>query len=101
MEQSFLQLDRSWPRRAFLSAGSARLFRLTLADILRAEDAAASEEPQAFIIIIWLTCGLSHIDSFDMKTIGSSDIQGQFWPIPANVSGIQVCELLPRLARLS
>src|ERR1044072_559865 len=99
MEQSFLQLDRSWPRRAFLSAGSAGLFGLTLADILRAEDAAASKNRQLSIIVSWLTGGRSHIDSFDMKPNASSEIRGEFRPIPAKVSGIQVCELLPRLAR--
>ena len=51
------------------------------------------------VIVIWLTGGLGQLDSFDMKPAASADIRGEFSPIPTNVAGIQICELLPNLAR--
>ena len=35
----------------------------------------------------------------DLKPDASSDIRGEFKPIGTNVDGIQISELMPRLAR--
>jgi hypothetical protein len=38
---------------------------------------------------------------FDLKPDAPSEVRGEFRPIATNVPGIQMCELLPRLARIT
>jgi hypothetical protein len=45
--------------------------------------------------------GASHLDSLDLKPSAPQEIRGPYRPIATNVPGIQVGELLPRLARLA
>src|SRR5262245_60727549 len=49
-------------------------------------------------ILLWAAGGASHIDTFDMKP--GRPTGGIFRPIATNVTGIQVCEYLPRIARM-
>ena len=74
---------------------------------LRARAAAASRggskapalQPRAkSVILVFLTGGLSHIDSFDMKPEAPEGIRGEFKPIDTAVPGLQFCEHLPMLA---
>ena len=51
--------------------------------------------------MIFLPGGPSHQDMFDLKMDAPSEIRGEFKPIRTNVPGIQICEHLPRLARLA
>ena len=93
----------AWPRRAFLKVGGAGVFGLTLANLFAWQSLFAQEPGKSTkdisVIVIWLTGGLGQLDSFDMKPAASADIRGEFSPIPTNVAGIQICELLPNLAR--
>lgn len=50
-------------------------------------------------LVLWLDGGLSHIDTLDMKPNAPAEIRGELKPIQTNVPGIDICELLPRLAR--
>src|SRR5205814_2419755 len=50
-------------------------------------------------ILLWMNGGASQIDTFDMKPGRSTG--GPFRPISTNVPGIQICEYLPRLARMT
>jgi hypothetical protein len=51
-------------------------------------------------VILIFNCGApSHIDLWDMKPHAPDNIRGTFQPIPTNVSGIQISELLPELAK--
>lgn len=50
------------------------------------------------VILVFLTGGLSHIDSFDMKPDAPDGIRGEFKPIASKVPGIPICEHLPMLA---
>ena len=44
--------------------------------------------------------GPSHLDTFDPKPQAGNDYCGPFKnPIATNVDGIQICELLPQLAK--
>ncbi len=52
------------------------------------------------VIQIWMWGGPSHLDTFDPKPEAGADYCGPFRsPIPTNVDGIRVCELLPLLAQ--
>jgi hypothetical protein len=53
------------------------------------------------VIYIFLSGGLSQLDSFDMKPDAADDIRGEFKPIATSTPGIQICEHLPLLAARS
>ena len=51
-------------------------------------------------VIMIFNCGApSHLDLWDMKPHAPENIRGPFHPISTNVPGIQISELLPRLAK--
>jgi len=71
-----------------------------LANYLRLADAGEIGRAEASAaIFIDLPGGPSHIDTFDLKPSAPAEIRGEFRPIETNVSGIQICEHLPKLAR--
>jgi hypothetical protein len=51
--------------------------------------------------MICLGGGPSQIDTYDMKPEAPMEIRGEFRPIPSTVPGMQVCELLPRQAKVA
>ena len=53
------------------------------------------------IIMVYLSGGLAHQDSFDLKPDAPQEVRGEFKPIDTSVPGLQVCELLPKLAAIS
>ncbi|HUQ92372.1 MAG TPA: DUF1501 domain-containing protein [Bryobacteraceae bacterium] len=88
-------------RRAFLKVGSLNVFGpLSLGDALRLR--AASQTPSKSgisVIHLWLTGGMSQLDTFDMKPAADSRYRSLFKPISTNVAGLQISEHLPRTAR--
>ena len=50
------------------------------------------------VILILLSGGLSHHDTFDLKPQAPAEIRGDFQPINTATPGIQICEHMPRLA---
>jgi hypothetical protein len=90
-------------RRQFLSAGSLALGGLSLPRILEAEAGAgrgaAQRSSNKAIIMIYLPGGPPHQDTFDIKVDAPKEIRGEFQPISTAVPGIEICELLPGLAR--
>jgi uncharacterized protein (DUF1501 family) len=89
-------------RRAALQLGALGLGGLTLADLFRLQAfGAPSEDTGKSIIMVYLPGGPSHIDMYDMKPDAPVEIRGEFAPIPTNVPGIQICELMPLQARIA
>src|SRR5947199_9168339 len=88
-------------RRHFLRIGGMSLCGVTMLDVLRARGAASREGgPRArHLICCWLGGGPPHTDMFDMKPDAPADIRGEFKPIKTRVPGLQVCELMPELAK--
>lgn len=87
-------------RRELLRLGAAAFFGLTQADFLRA-DARSAFEPsyrKKSIVNVWLSGGVSHLDTFDMKPDASAEFRGEFKPIATRVPGLQICEHMPRIA---
>lgn len=88
-------------RRDFLTVGGSVLGGLTLADVLRAEAAGhADRTSHRAVINVYLPGGPPHMDMFDMKPDAPREFRGDFNPIQTNVTGIQICELFPRMARM-
>jgi Protein of unknown function (DUF1501) len=50
-------------------------------------------------ILLWMNGGASQIDTFDLKP--GRPTGGLFRPIQSSVTGLQVCEYLPRLAKIA
>lgn len=84
-------------RRSFLRIGSLSPFGLGLPELLAAE--SSKGKSQRSVIMIYLSGGMAHQDSFDLKPDAPAEVRGEFKPIPTNVPGIQISEHLPRLAR--
>src|SRR6476659_9364116 len=91
-------------RRNLLQVGSIGLAGLGFADLLRLQaeaKAATGSSPDTAVIFIWLPGGAPHIDTYDMKPEAPEEIRGAFRPVSTNVSGLDVCELLPLHAKLA
>jgi hypothetical protein len=78
---------------------------LGLSQVLRGRAAWAAEtavgRDDTAIILVWLTGGLSHLDTYDLKPDAPLEYRGEFAPIPTNVPGIEVGELLPLHAKIA
>ncbi|HLJ98150.1 MAG TPA: DUF1501 domain-containing protein [Gemmataceae bacterium] len=85
-------------RRGFLRIGALGLGGLTLAGLLRAEAAARIRSSHKSVILIYLVGGPPHQDLFDLKPGAPKEFAGPWKPIATNVTGVQICEALPRLA---
>lgn len=92
--------SRRLSRRQVLSAGTLGTLGLTLPGLWQAQAAAGLPATAKSVILLYQWGGPSHLETFDMKPEGSEESRGEFKPIPSNVPGIQVCELLPNMARI-
>ena len=92
-------------RRDFLRLGAVTPLGLTLGGLLASEQAAASVAGMGrrararSVILVFLGGGISHHDSFDPKPDAMEEIRGRYGTVPTTVTGLRVCELLPRMAR--
>jgi len=87
-------------RRSFLQIGSLGIAGLTLPQLLKAEAASGPRSSTKSVILIYLVGGPPHQDMFDLKPHAPKEIAGPWRPIATNVTGIQICEAFPRLARI-
>src|ERR1700761_8014875 len=91
-------------RRSFLRTGALMLGGLSLSGLLRRQAmAAAAGEPvkDISVILFWQGGGPSQIDMWDMKPDAPSEFRGTFNPISTNLDGLQVCEHMPRIAKIA
>jgi len=95
-------------RRTAIRAGALGLMGLSLPELLaaraEADAAAAGQTPRPrakSVIYIFLSGGLSQIDSFDMKPEAPEKYRGEFQSIATKTPGLQICEHLPFLAERS
>jgi hypothetical protein len=91
-------------RRHFLRIGGLAMGGLALPQIMQAEEAAPATRGKKLghkaIIMIYLSGGPSHQDMYDLKMEAPLEIRGSFRPIQTNVPGIEICEHMPRLAKI-
>ena len=97
--------SRRTSRRDLLTVGTVGMMGLTLPGLLRAEAAAKDTggglpATAKSVIFLYQWGGPSHLETFDMKPDGPEESRGEFKAISSNVPGIQVCELLPRFAKV-
>ena len=87
-------------RRDFLRIGGLAMGGLTLPSLLRAEHSAGGRATGKSIINIYLPGGPTHMDTFDMKPTAAKEFRGELLPVVTNVPGMEICELMPKLARM-
>jgi hypothetical protein len=88
-------------RRSFLRVGGLSMGGLALPALLQAETqgaAGAARISHKSVIMVYLSGGLAHQDTFDLKPEAPAGIRGEFKPIATRLSGVRVSELLPKLA---
>jgi hypothetical protein len=88
-------------RRTALQAGAIGLLGLGAGDVAALRATAAATAKARSVIYIFLSGGLSQLDSFDLKPDAPPEIRGDFQPIATRTAGIQICEHLPLLAQRS
>lgn len=90
-----------WSRRQWLGAAGAASVGGLWSGLLQAETLAkpaAGKRAKAVILIF--NCGApSHIDLWDPKPHAPDQVRGIYQPIATNVPGIQISEILPRMAQ--
>src|SRR5436309_459721 len=87
-------------RRDVLRIGAMGLLGLTLPELFSGEADAGVKTSKKALINIYLGGGPSHTDMFDPKPEAPSEYRGEFNAIGTNVAGMQICEHMPRLARM-
>ena len=87
-------------RREMLTIGALGFGGLALPDLLRAEAQQGRSNSRKAVIMIYLCGAPPHQDMYDLKMQAPAEIRGEFQPIDTSVPGIQICEHLPRLARI-
>jgi Protein of unknown function (DUF1501) len=86
-------------RRTFLVAGGLGVAGLAPARGDLPTSKSGARPTADATILIWLSGGASHIDTWDMKPNAPAEFRGEFRPIESSASGIQLCEHLPLTAR--
>lgn len=97
-------------RREILRLGGLPLFGLTLADLLKAQEAGRPTAPSAgttgaafgrakACILLFMWGGPAQQDTWDLKPEAPAEYRGEFLPIATAVPGIEICEHLPQLAQ--
>lgn len=93
-----------WSRREVLRLGIGGITTGLMGETLIhgvSADAPARPASAKSVIYIFLSGGLSQLDSFDLKPDAAEDIRGEFRPIATRTPGIRISEHLPMLAERS
>lgn len=96
-----LRRDGHFPidRRTFFLAGGLSFFGTNLAFAAPSASAAGTRRAAKSTIMIWLSGGASHIDTWDMKPNAPEGFRGLFRPVQTSAPGIELCEHLPYLGK--
>ncbi len=89
-------------RRSLLRAGVLGMGGLGLADLarLRAEGAIRSGTAAHSTILLWLSGGPGHMETWDPKPQAPAEYRGPLGAIETSLAGVQMGELMPEQAQL-
>ncbi|HCA49646.1 MAG TPA: DUF1501 domain-containing protein [Planctomycetaceae bacterium] len=73
---------------------------LTLPQLLQAEAASGVANSHKAVIMVYLCGGPPHQDMYDLKPDAPAEVRGEFSPIKTNVPGVEICELMPKMASM-
>ncbi|MCS7025392.1 MAG: DUF1501 domain-containing protein [Bryobacteraceae bacterium] len=87
-------------RRDFLHAGALSALGFGLSHLFQAKaQGAVDKSKDVNCIMLMLVGGPSQLDTWDMKPNAPIEIRGPYKPIKTNVSGIEISENFPRMAK--
>ena len=97
-------------RRDLIQAGAASFAGLSLSQLLALQEVQAAaappsgKAPRSFgraksVLILFLYGSPAQLDTWDMKPNAPADIRGPFKPIRTSNPSIEICELLPKMAK--
>src|SRR5258706_10390946 len=87
-------------RRTFLQVGGIGALDLSLSRLLQAAGANTTSHATAkSCIMLYMLGGPPQQETFDMKPTAPVGPRSLFPPTATSVPGIQICSLLPKLAR--
>lgn len=87
-------------RRNMIKASMAGLAGLSLPNLLYQRAQAAETSSSKSVILLWMTGGPSHIDTWDPKPNRPVENRGPFGVISTKLPGVQFCEHLPKQAAM-
>lgn len=94
-------MQHTLTRRDLLQVGALSLATLGIPGTLPAASTSAKRKAKASsVIFLHQWGGPSHPDTLDMKPNAPAEVRGKYKPISTRVNGLQVCEMLPRLAKV-
>lgn len=88
-------------RRALLQAGVLALGGIGLPEILSRRAIAGEEKRDTSVILLYLHGGPSQLETYDLKPKAPLEYRSLYAPIPTNVPGMDICELLPMHAKIA
>ena len=97
-------------RRDLLRVGGSAMLGLTLGDLLERQAAPRPRPPSAAgpgwgkaksVIMVYLQGGPSHLDLWDPKENVPDNVRSVFKPIATKMPGVNVTEILPKLAQIT
>jgi len=91
-------------RRTCLQVGGISVLGLSLPQLSQGEAAGSAASRRATArscIMSYMIGGPAQHETFDMKPDADQGVRGEFSPIATSVPGTQICEYLPKLARLA
>src|SRR3989442_6199434 len=103
------KLCGGWTRREMLWAGGLGLFNLGLPAFFKLQDLQAAEKKETLgksfgkakhCILLYLYGAPSQLELCDMKPSAPVEIRGELKPIRSSLPGLDVCELLPHMAKV-
>jgi uncharacterized protein (DUF1501 family) len=86
-------------RRTFLTASGLTFCGLALPERSAPAAQSTSGGKARSCILVWLSGGASHIDTWDLKPNAPLEFRGEFKPIATSAPSVRLCEHLPLLAR--
>jgi uncharacterized protein (DUF1501 family) len=91
-------IRRALSRRTFLAASGLSFCGMALPEPTALAAPRTGGKARS-TILIWLSGGVSHIDTWDMKPDAPAEFRGEFKPIATSAPGVRLCEHLPLLAK--
>jgi len=87
--------DYQVTRRRLLKMFSASILGMPVSQLLA--QAVPGKGRAEHVILFWNSGGMSHLDTWDPKP--GRKVQGEFAPIKTSVSGMEISEIFPQLAK--
>ena len=89
-------------RRDFIRVGAVAGLGLSMANYAQLSQAGQVKNGKAkAVIYVRLGGGPTHMDTFNMKPDAPEEYRGQLKPIKTNVSGVEISEKFPQLAKVA